>query len=329
MLSDYLYTLCRFITSNFKYVSSENLKTISSFMDFDLYENILTKNNFNNIWLKKLHHKHISSNFEYEYEILEQYSDLLKIKLTIINSFFINSNDKSIKSTSIDEYLLIIEYTKNSLFNTIMLIPHEENELYYNNYLLKNLSLISNSDLSILNHDSTILWNEKIKNINKLYNNFINKLSYSRFSYSKFNVNNACKYAEKYALTPNDNYINFSDSGGDCTNFISQIIHAGGIPLTKTWKPYTSPWIRVNELYKYIMRNNIGRKLPDDSPYVKGSIIQFYTPQKGYYFHSGFITYILPFNEALYCCHSYNKLNYPLSEIYPVIYPVIRCITLN
>ncbi|HCW52331.1 MAG TPA: hypothetical protein DG753_01010 [Clostridium sp.] len=329
MLSDYLYNLCRFITSNFQHINTKNISPFSSFMDFNLYENILTKNNFNYIWMEKLHHKHTNSTFKYKYEILEQHYDLLKIKLTISNSFLINFNDKSIKSSSIDEYLLIIEYTKSSLLNALILISREENELNYDNYLNKNLSSVSNLDLRILTYDNITLWNGKIKNINELYDCFINKSSYNRFSTSKFNINNACKYAEKYALTPNDNYRNFNDSGGDCTNFISQIIHAGGIPLTNTWKPYTSSWIRVNELYKYITKNNIGKKLPDDSPYIKGSIIQFYTPQKGYYFHSGFITYVLPFNQALYCCHSYNKLNYPLSEIYPVIYPVIRCITLN
>ena len=51
--------------------------------------------------------------------------------------------------------------------------------------------------------------------------------------------------------------------------------------------------------------------------YHKGCLIQFYTPKIGRFFHNGFITYELPNNDYLYCCHSYNKLNYPLSEIYP------------
>lgn len=329
MISNYLNTLCSFITSNFNPKNLQASKNYSSFINFYLYENLTTKINFYSIWSKKLHHKYTNSNFKYKYKILEQYNNLLKIKLTLTNSFFINFKDKFIKSASIDEYLLIVEYTKNYLFNTLVLIPHEEDELNYNKYLVTSLSSISNTDFNILTFNAFNLWNEKIKNIDKLYADFMNKFSYSRLSYLKYNVTNALKYAEKYALIPNEKYRNFNDSGGDCTNFVSQILHAGGIPLTNTWKPYSGSWIRVGELYNYIIKNNLGKKLPDNSAYLQGSIIQFYTPQKGYFFHSGFISYVLPLNDALYCCHSYNKLNYPLSEIYPVIYPVIRCIALN
>ncbi|MBE6062217.1 MAG: hypothetical protein E7207_01325 [Clostridium butyricum] len=326
MLSNYLYNLCRLIISNCK---SRNTSKYSSFMTFDLYENIMTRNNFNYIWNKKLHHKYTASNFNYTYTILEQNNNLLKIKLVIIKSFFIQIQEKEIKSSSTDEYLVIMDYTKNCLFNTLMIISHEEDEVNYNKYINKSLYSISNYDLKTTTNLNTLLWNRKINNIQKLYDNFINNLPYDRRFYYKFNIDNAIQYAEQYALTPNTKYINFNNSGGDCTNFISQILYAGGIKLTNTWKPYTNAWLRVEELYNYIIKNNIGMKLPDTSSFAQGTIIQFYTPQKGRFFHSAFITYVFPLNEALYCCHSDNKLNYPLSEIYPVIYPVIRQIALN
>ncbi len=332
MLSNYLYNLCRLITSYFKYSDFKDSASFSSFVNFDIYENIITKNNFHYIWKKKLHHSYNEFSFSYNYKILEQYNNLLKVKLTILTSFFTNSSDKNIKSASIDDYLIIIECSKKSLYNTLVLISREENEFYYNKYALNNLASISDFDCKTLTSNNTIWWKEKTKNITKLLDNFnksIEKLSYDRSSSSKFNIQNACAYAEKFALIPNAEYKNFDDSGGDCTNFISQVLHAGGISLTTAWKPYTHPWLRVEELYNYMVKNNLGRKLPDESPYKTGSVIQFFTPKKGHYFHSGFITYVLPFNEALYCCHSYNKLNYPLSQIYPVIYPVIRCIALN
>ena len=69
---------------------------------------------------------------------------------------------------------------------------------------------------------------------------------------SNFNITEACAYAETFALKPNPNYKSFEDIGGDCTNFISQILYAGGVKQTKTWKPYTNPWIRVEDIYLYL-----------------------------------------------------------------------------
>src|SRR5882724_2152390 len=41
----------------------------------------------------------------------------------------------------------------------------------------------------------------------------------------------AVKYAWRYAISYNDNYPYFSYLGGDCTNFVSQVMHAGGWPM--------------------------------------------------------------------------------------------------
>lgn len=46
----------------------------------------------------------------------------------------------------------------------------------------------------------------------------------------------AIEYAKKYAFNYNPAYPNYSDidPGGDCANFISQCLHAGGIPMIGT-----------------------------------------------------------------------------------------------
>ena len=49
---------------------------------------------------------------------------------------------------------------------------------------------------------------------------------------STFNITDACSYAETFALKPNPNYKYFEHIGGDCTNFISQILFAGGLKQT-------------------------------------------------------------------------------------------------
>lgn len=78
---------------------------------------------------------------------------------------------------------------------------------------------------------------------------------------------NAKVYAEKYANYPgNTSYANYMDSGGDCTNFVSQVLKAGGMNMqgepnynyNSSWYYYgTSPpycsysWNNVTNFMKY------------------------------------------------------------------------------
>lgn len=49
------------------------------------------------------------------------------------------------------------------------------------------------------------------------------------------NITAANNYAMQNAVYPNNAYYNFDSEGGDCTNFVSQICLAGGVPLDGTW----------------------------------------------------------------------------------------------
>ena len=42
-----------------------------------------------------------------------------------------------------------------------------------------------------------------------------------------YNRKDAVDYAQKYALSRNPNYYDFSNLGGDCTNYMSQCLFAG------------------------------------------------------------------------------------------------------
>lgn len=143
---------------------------------------------------------------------------------------------------------------------------------------------------------------------------------------AKYNPDNAIQYARKYALNYNTEFINFNDMGGDCTNFVSQCLFYGGLPLTRLWKPYLYSWITVNGLYNYLINNHYAKEVPIDTKYKPGSIIQFFSNTKGYFSHSGIITEALDNNDYLYCCHSYDKLDYPLSFIYPSLYQIFRVV---
>lgn len=67
----------------------------------------------------------------------------------------------------------------------------------------------------------------------------------------------AVAYAHKYSDHYNPNYKKFASSGGDCCNFVSQCLKAGGFPMTKSWyykngSDYSSSWINCRYLLPYL-----------------------------------------------------------------------------
>lgn len=139
----------------------------------------------------------------------------------------------------------------------------------------------------------------------------------------RYNKAAASLYAQTYALDYNKDYLSFDGNGGDCTNFVSQALKAGGVPTTKTWKPYTNPWIRVKELRNYLIYNKLASEKYIIDSTCLGCVVQFYNAERKDWTHSGIISYVSD-DTFLYCCHSYDKLNYPLEFTYPILYPKIR-----
>ena len=83
----------------------------------------------------------------------------------------------------------------------------------------------------------------------------------------------AVAYAHQWAYSRNPAYYDFSVLGGDCTNFISQCLRAGGAPMNYT--PVTGwfynslssrapAWSGVEELSRFLTRNQ--GKGPSASP---------------------------------------------------------------
>ena len=106
-----------------------------------------------------------------------------------------------------------------------------------------------------------------------------------------YNRTAAKAYIDRWWNGRNPVWGNFDNLGGDCTNWVSQIINAGGVPEDKTgsyqwyWdnmsaprtsSPYTrsSSWSGVNELWSYIQgnSNNNGPTVPkaNGGPTVPG-----------------------------------------------------------
>ena len=106
---------------------------------------------------------------------------------------------------------------------------------------------------------------------------------------------NAVAYARKFAFSQNSQFANFAGIGGNCTNFVSQCIYAGGCQMnyTPTFGWYyislddRSPsWSGVEYFYNFMIENTgvgpYGRVASSDELEL-GDVIQLAREADGYY----------------------------------------------
>lgn len=326
MITTILYNLCFLLSTPYEKLNLIN-NTIDN-LNNSILEELYLKKFFYFKWSKKFNSCFNNFKFYYTYDILDENSNFIKVKLNLKVFFTIENPPNIITSGCINQYIIILEKLHNK-FEIQFLIENEEDPCLYKFLLNTDLSQLTNLIFS----DRQSPWINKLSSIELLYETFMTSIFFpnndTQRKDSNFNIINACTYAETFALNPNPNYKSFEKIGGDCTNFVSQILFAGGLNQTNLWKPYTIPWVRAEDLYLYLTIQKLATKLPNKNSLSKGCLIQFYTPEIGRFFHNGFITYELPNNDYLYCCHSYNKLNYPLSQIFPHRYPVLRGLKIN
>ena len=73
-----------------------------------------------------------------------------------------------------------------------------------------------------------------------------------------YNPQAAIAYSEKYWTNYNDAYPNYNIFGGDCADFVSQSLHAGGLQMNANW--YHAPadivrnitWTYASSLKTYL-----------------------------------------------------------------------------
>lgn len=83
--------------------------------------------------------------------------------------------------------------------------------------------------------------------------------------FSSYDLFTAREYAKKYAIYPNLAF-EYHPIAGDCTNFASQILYAGGMPMNTDWTNDSGndighrTWINADGFTKYwsLMRNYLG-----------------------------------------------------------------------
>jgi len=138
----------------------------------------------------------------------------------------------------------------------------------------------------------------------------------------------AVEYAHAWAHGRNPAYLSFNGIGGDCTNFVSQCLYAGGMKMNYTptmgWyyrsgNDRTPSWTGVQYLFNFIIKNQgtgpkaVPVRLEETEP---GDIIQLaFSPD--FYSHTLLIVEkgAAPFPQnILIACHSSDSDYRPLTS---------------
>ncbi len=137
----------------------------------------------------------------------------------------------------------------------------------------------------------------------------------------------AVRYATTWALSRNPHYFDFENLGGDCTNFISQCIHAGEALMNYTptlgWyyislNARTPSWSSATYLYDFLIRNNSIGPRAREVPIMEmepGDVIQL-GDSNNHFYHSLFVveTGRLPSRDNIrICTHTYDSSYRPLN----------------
>lgn len=148
-----------------------------------------------------------------------------------------------------------------------------------------------------------------------------------------YNREDAVLYARKWALGANPRYYHFAGIGGDCTNFISQCLYAGGGVMNynkyygwfyKDILNRSPSWTSVEYLKDFLLRENgvgpIG-ELATINKLERGDIIQL--KQNPTHFNHTVIISNIVRGKIYVCAHSNDALDKPLDEYF---FNELRCI---
>jgi len=236
-----------------------------------------------------------------------------------------NLTDPTFISTN---YVITLEIIKDNKYVINNIISDDSIDLYIKDKV--------DIDVAIENDLREI---QKEKKINNIYSKDLSNCRVSEdISISSINASlnrtNMFNYAQANWNKRPSNWGNFNGMVGDCTNFISQIIYAGGAPMDNTgtyqWYYYgysnrATSWTSVNSLYEYLIGNTgIGPQgyhaSTNDMLYnmSRGDIIQIDFDFDGSYNHStSIVNYqIGALNNTTIAAHTSDAFNRPISD-YP------------
>lgn len=139
-----------------------------------------------------------------------------------------------------------------------------------------------------------------------------------------YNRENAVRYALEWALSRNPAYYDFSDLGGDCTNYASQCLFAGSRQMNFTpvfgWfylsaNNRTASWTGVEFFYDFLIGNEglgpIARET-DRASLQRGDFVQLGRAD-GSFYHTPVVTGFAG-DMPLVSAHSNDVRNRPLDD---------------
>lgn len=145
----------------------------------------------------------------------------------------------------------------------------------------------------------------------------------------KYDREKAVSYAAKWALGRNKRYYNFEKIGGDCTNFASQVLHAGGCPMNyykygwyyNNLNDRAPAWTSVEYFYQFIMNNEFAGPFGEETDLYGieiGDVVQINFQQDSQYDHTPVVIAIKPgrktLDKILVAAHTIDRIYYPLSN---------------
>ena len=151
-------------------------------------------------------------------------------------------------------------------------------------------------------------------------------------SLSTYNRQMAVEYANFWAFNRNPQYYDYSNLGGDCTNFISQCIYAGSGVMNYTrdigWyyrnaNDKAPAWTAARYLHPFLTRYTA-----DPGPYGTeadvsqievGDIVQLAFQDTGTFTHSLFVVNCgspAAIGNIRINTHTYDRLDYPLTNYF-------------
>lgn len=179
-------------------------------------------------------------------EFLNQEKALKTIKTKYLKILENIQKEYNLQELSENNWKKYYDYIKSSSINEeerfLLLSFFDIFENKYKNNEIKKILEDKNKDEKEKNR----IVAENLPYNSKFSKNYFKKIQekQEKSLYSSFNINNAVKYAIKYAINANTNdYDNFS---GDCTNFVSQILEAGGINQDVYNSEYQGWWHKDN-----------------------------------------------------------------------------------
>ena len=148
----------------------------------------------------------------------------------------------------------------------------------------------------------------------------------NRLLISSYDRDAALTYAKTWSFSRNPNYYDFSEIGGDCTNFISQCIYHGCHTMNPTnitgWYYYgvqnrSASWTGVPFFYKFMINNQgIGpymKEVTNLSDLFPGDVIQFGNTDKGWHHTLLVLQPGATYDKVLIATHTLDSYNRALS----------------